>query len=86
MHNSRLRVLIVDDSAFFRHRIEEVLNRAPDIEIVGKAYSAIEGIEVINKEKPDLVFLDIQMPGMDGFDVLRALEAEGLRLEHIHDY
>ena len=66
-----LRTVIVDDEQDAVDFIESISKEyCPNIEIVGKAYSAIEGIEVINKEKPDLVFLDVEMPHGSGFDLL----------------
>jgi len=66
-----LRTVIVDDEQDAVDFIESIANEyCPNIEIVGKAYSAIEGVEVISKEKPDLVFLDVEMPHGSGFDLL----------------
>ncbi|MGD2129000.1 MAG: response regulator [Lysobacterales bacterium] len=71
-----LKTLIVDDEALarrgLRHRLKDVL----DVEIVAEARNGREALELIRSDAPDLVFLDIQMPGMDGFDVLRALAPE----------
>lgn len=66
-----LRTVIVDDEQDAVSFIESIAKEyCPNIEIVGKAYSAIEGIEVITSEKPDLVFLDVEMPHGSGFDLL----------------
>jgi len=66
-----LRTVIVDDEQDAVNFIESIANEyCPNIEIVGKAYSAIEGVEVISKLKPDLVFLDVEMPHGSGFDLL----------------
>lgn len=66
-----LRTVIVDDEQDAVDFIESIAKEyCPNIKIVGRAYSAIEGIEVINKEKPDLVFLDVEMPHGSGFDLL----------------
>jgi len=66
-----LRAVIVDDEQDAVNFIESIAKEyCPNIEIVGKAHSAIEGIEVITKEKPDLVFLDVEMPHGSGFDLL----------------
>jgi two-component system LytT family response regulator len=51
---------------------------APDVHVVGEARNGREALDLIRKHAPDLVFLDIQMPGMDGFDVLRALDPDSL--------
>ena len=76
MLNSRLRVLIVDDSAFFRHRIEDVLASASDIEIVGYACDGIEAVQKAAELKPDLITMDVRMPGMDGITAVRRIMAE----------
>ena len=66
-----LKTVIVDDEQDAVDFIESIAKEyCPNIEIVGRAHSAIEGIEVINKEKPDLVFLDVEMPHGSGFDLL----------------
>ncbi len=63
--------MIVDDEHDAVNFIESIVNEyCENIEIVGKAHSAIQGIEVISKEKPDLVFLDVEMPHGSGFDLL----------------
>ncbi len=68
-----LRTVIVDDEQDAVSFIESIAQEyCPNIKVIGKAYSAIEGIEVINNEKPDLVFLDVEMPHGSGFDLLAA--------------
>ena len=76
MLNSRLRVLVVDDSAFFRHRIEEALSRASDIEIVGYAGDGKEAVQRAAELKPDIITMDVRMPGMDGITAVRRIMAE----------
>ncbi|MCP4213397.1 MAG: response regulator transcription factor [bacterium] len=68
------RVIIVDDEPMARERIHDLLLEEKDIEICGQCRNGVEAVKAINGMKPDLVFLDIQMPGMNGFDVLGALE------------
>ena len=66
-----LKTVIVDDEQDAVNFIESIAKEyCPNIQVIGKAYSAIEGVEVINKEKPDLVFLDVEMPHGSGFDLL----------------
>jgi len=66
-----LKTVIVDDEQDAVSFIESIAKEyCPNIEIIGKAYSATEGTEVIQKEKPDLVFLDVEMPHGSGFDLL----------------
>jgi two-component system LytT family response regulator len=68
-----VRVLIVDDEPPARKRLRALLANEPDIEIVGEAGSGTEAVKMIRAERPDLVFLDIQMPGTDGFGVIREI-------------
>lgn len=72
----KLRALTVDDEALARERIRKLLARDPDVEIVGECSNGFEAIAFIRDQRPDLVFLDVQMPEVSGFDVLRALPAE----------
>ncbi|HEV7593975.1 MAG TPA: response regulator, partial [Gemmatimonadaceae bacterium] len=65
-----LRVLIVDDEALARQRLVTLLTRAPDVEIVGECQNGLEAVAAIRAHQPDLVFLDVQMPELDGFDVI----------------
>jgi two-component system LytT family response regulator len=68
-----LRAVIVDDERLARQRIRRLLEQDPDVEIVGECGSGREAIAALPSIRPDLVFLDIRMPGCDGFEVLRAL-------------
>lgn len=69
-----LKVVIIDDEFNAVELISSILkDNFPDIEILGKAQSPIDGIKLINTYKPDLVFLDVEMPEASGFDVLEAL-------------
>jgi two-component system LytT family response regulator len=72
-----LRVLIVDDEAPARRKLLRLLRDESTFEIVGEADNAESAIAAIEKYRPDLVFLDVQMPGADGFDVVRAISANG---------
>ncbi|MEO7457111.1 MAG: LytTR family DNA-binding domain-containing protein [Gemmatimonadaceae bacterium] len=73
-----MRVVIVDDEELARRGIRARLAAWPDIEIVGEAADSEAGLSVLRQLKPDLVFLDVEMPGADGFSVLAAI-AEGER-------
>lgn len=68
-----LRVLVVDDEALARSNLTVLLHRDPEIEIVGECSSGTDAIAEIRSKRPDLVFLDVQMPECDGFDVLELL-------------
>jgi len=69
----RVRVLIVDDEPPARKRLRALLANESDVEIAGEAGSGTEAVKMIRAERPDLVFLDIQMPGTDGFGVIREI-------------
>ena len=68
-----MRVLIVDDERLARNELNRLLGKFPEIEVVGEASNGEIAIEKIQELAPDLVFLDIQMPGMTGFEVLEHL-------------
>jgi two-component system LytT family response regulator len=69
----KTRVLIVDDEPLARERLRKLLEAEPGIDIVGEAGDGREATEAIRRERPDLVFLDVQMPELNGFDVLREI-------------
>lgn len=69
----RLSAAVIDDESLARKRIRRLLGAEPDIEVVGECANGKEALSFLARENPDLVFLDIQMPEMDGFAVLRAL-------------
>lgn len=69
-----MKVLIVDDEPLARERVRRHLRDEPGVEIVGEAGNGREAVAAIEEKTPDLVFLDVQMPEMNGFDVLKALE------------
>jgi two-component system LytT family response regulator len=74
----KLRTLLVDDEALSRRGLELRLRMAGDVEIVGHCVNGREALNAIREQKPDLVFLDIQMPGLSGFDVLAELQPHEL--------
>jgi two-component system, LytTR family, response regulator len=74
----KLRTLLVDDEALSRRGLELRLSMAADIDIVGQCSNGREALAAIRELKPDLVFLDIQMPGLSGFDVLAELQPHEL--------
>jgi two-component system LytT family response regulator len=71
-----LRTLIVDDEPIARRGIRRLLQVEPDVEIVGECGNGHEAVAAIRKLSPDLVFLDVQMPLLDGFGVIESLSAE----------
>src|SRR5258706_15228658 len=66
----KVRALIVDDEELGRRRIRQLLSLDSDVEVVGESRDGSEAIAAIAKLEPDLVFLDVQMPELGGFDVL----------------
>lgn len=68
--------LIIDDEKLARELLREFLEAFPQIEILGECSKGSEAVEQIDNLKPDLIFLDVQMPGMTGFDVLDEMEHE----------
>ena len=75
-----MRILIVDDEPWARRRIAALLEAVDDVEVVGECASGAEAVAAIQEQAPDLVFLDVQMPEVDGFDVLQAVGADRMPL------
>jgi len=69
-----MKALIIDDERLARNELRRLLENFPKIEVVGEAANADEAIKMVNELRPDLLFLDIQMPGKNGFELLEALE------------
>jgi two-component system, LytTR family, response regulator LytT len=78
-----LTVMIVDDEQLARDELAYLIKDFPDIEVIGTASHGLEAVELIQKLEPDLVFLDVQMPGLDGMGVLRKLREKNIELPHI---
>ena len=68
-----MRVVIVDDEPLARQELQYLLENAGGVEVVGVGCNGIEAVELIRTHEPDVVFLDVQMPGLDGFGVLKKL-------------
>src|SRR6202161_4380756 len=75
---SNVRAVIVDDEPLARRGVKLRLQKFKDVEVVGECGDGASAVERILELDPDVVFLDVQMPGMDGFEVLRALPRENL--------
>ena len=71
-----MRVILVDDEAPAREKLRRYLSARADFELLGEAADGPEALSLIEEHQPDLLLLDIQMPGMTGFDLLRLLPAE----------
>lgn len=76
----RIRVVVADDEAAARTRLLDRLKKQPDIEIAGVAREASEAVRLVCNEAPQLIFLGIRSPGLDGFEVLRQVSAEHIPL------
>src|SRR5947207_1620628 len=74
----KTRCVIIDDEPVARERVPKLLKDQPEIEIAGECANGREAVAAIKKECPDLLFLDVQMPELDGFGVLEALQGEQL--------
>jgi two-component system LytT family response regulator len=73
--STKIRAVIVDDEELARDRIHSLLAEHPDVEIVGSCADGRSAVETIDSTAPDLLFLDVQMPGMDGFEVVQNIDA-----------
>src|ERR1700753_2822959 len=76
-----LKAIIIDDELKGRIALrQKIADYCPGLEVVGEAATGEEGIEAIRRLEPHLVFLDIEMPGMDGFEMLREVEKKNFHL------
>ncbi len=78
-----IQAVLADDEVLARQKLRQLLRHEPDIEIVGECASAGETVELVRMTKPALLFLDVRMPGMDGFDVVGAIESEDVPMPAI---
>jgi two-component system LytT family response regulator len=80
---SPLRVLVVDDEGPARRKVLRLLREERNVEIAGEADSGEAAVVAIKKHRPDVVFLDVQMPGLDGFGVIQSLNAAKIALPQV---
>lgn len=71
-----MRTLIIDDERLARNELRRLLTNFPKLEVVGEAANAEEGLKLIDELQPELLFLDIQMPGKNGFELLESIEGK----------
>jgi len=75
MDNQPIQVLVVDDHAMVRNGLKALLQEYEDIQVIGVAGSGVEAIELVERLKPDVVLMDLLMPGMDGVEAIRQIIA-----------
>jgi two-component system, NarL family, nitrate/nitrite response regulator NarL len=76
--HERIRVVVADDHPIYREGIVRAIGERPDLELVGEASGGREALDEIERLKPDVALLDIQMPNLDGLEVLGAVRRDGL--------
>jgi two-component system LytT family response regulator len=73
---TKIRTLVVDDESLARERVLSLLQQEADVEVVGECSDGGQAVTAIQEQSPDLVFLDVQMPGCDGFEVLKNISPD----------
>ncbi len=81
--DTTLRAIVVDDEQLAREELCFLLGQLDDIEVVGQAANGIEALKIVDDESPDLVMLDVQMPGLTGFEVARRLLRAGVEAHFV---
>ncbi|MCX7707729.1 MAG: response regulator transcription factor [Anaerolineae bacterium] len=76
MNTDTIRVLVVDDHALFREGMVGILNAQPDIQVVGEASDGLEAVVMARSLRPDVILMDITMPGVDGVEATRQIKQE----------
>ena len=77
-----IRTLLVDDERLACDELSYLLKDFPEIEVIGTAHNGLDAVKMIEEQHPDLVFLDVQMPGLNGLGVIRKLQEKGVPLPH----
>lgn len=79
---STLSAILVDDEQLAREELSYLLKEFPDVEVLGTGRNGLEAVKLIENLEPDVVFLDVQMPGLDGFGVIQKLRDKNIPLPH----
>jgi two-component system response regulator LytT len=79
---STLSAILVDDEQLAREELSYLLKEFPDVEVLGMGRNGLEAVKLIENLEPDVVFLDVQMPGLDGFGVIQKLRDKNITLPH----
>ena len=79
MNDGSIRLVVVDDHTLFRRGLVSLLEDMPEFHVVGEASDGIQALEVVAAHNPDLVLLDVNMPGMDGIETVQALRQRKLK-------
>ena len=77
------RVLLVDDESLVRRILKQILTSYPDMELVGEATTGYEAVEAVERLQPDIVVMDIRMPGLDGIAAAREIRVKNPRVKII---
>src|SRR5699024_4273060 len=77
-NEQKATVLLIDDHPMLRNGVKQLINTSPDLYVVGEANSGIQGIELAEQLDPDLILLDINMPGFNGLETLKLLRHKAL--------
>src|ERR1700680_114084 len=78
-----INTLIIDDEKPARDELAYLLKSFPEVHLVGQGKNGVEALALIKEHSPDLVFLDVQMPGLDGFGVLKKLVERKMKMPHV---
>jgi DNA-binding NarL/FixJ family response regulator len=80
MNKDKIKVAIAEDHLIVRQGVRGLIEKMPDVEVVGEAEDGLEAIEIIERSAPDVLILDIEMPAMNGIEVLKTLKRQGLKV------
>jgi two-component system, LytTR family, response regulator LytT len=83
MERMRINTIIVDDEKPAREELAYLLRAFPEVNVIGLGKNGVEAVSLIKEHAPDLVFLDVQMPGLDGFGVLKKLVERKMKMPHV---